>query len=286
MVIILMVVCALLKMAEGALIKKYNSKHSEGGFIFSGIVTLFAMLFFVFTDKNSLEFPPLVWLFGIAAGVCYFSATIFTYMALGCGSFALTMMILSYAMILSIIYGIAFLKEPLTLFTCIGIILVLISIYFIRAENKEKTVKKSITPFWILAMVISVFTNGFVGILTKMQQVSLKDAYSNEFMIVCLGFSTVTLLTVGALKERGKVFYILKNGGIYAALAGLSNGAKNLFNLIAQMIIPVSLLAPLGAGINNLVTFLFAFFVFKEKLSKKQIIGALLGTLALVLFNM
>lgn len=286
MVFLLMTMASLLKMVEGALIKKYNSKHSEGGFIFSGIVTLFAMLFFVITDKNSLEFLPEVIVFGIIAGVCYFSATIFTYMALGCGSFALTMLILSYAMILSIIYGIVFLKDPLTLYTCIGIILVVISIYFVKSEKKDETKKRNITPFWILAMSISVLTNGLVGVFTKMQQLRFNDAYSNEFMIVCLGFSSLTLLTAGVFKDRGKVLYILKNGGIYAALSGLSNGGKNLLCLIAQTMIPVSVLAPLEAGTRNLIAFLFSFFLFKEKLSKKQIIGAVLGTVALILFNL
>ena len=47
---------------EGIMIKKYNSKHTKGGFIFTAILSLFAMLFFLIldlvTDRTGLYFPP------------------------------------------------------------------------------------------------------------------------------------------------------------------------------------------------------------------------------------
>lgn len=273
-------------MVEGTLIKKYNSKHSEGGFIFTAIVSLFSMVFFIITDKNGLCFPPQIWIYAVLAGICYFSASIFTYIALGSGSFALTMLMLSYSLIFTIVYGIAFLKESASVFTYIGILLMLVSIYFVKADGHQKGVKKNITPLWVVAMIISLCGNGFLGILSRMQQIRFNDEYTNEFMIICLAISSVVLFVFGLYKDWGKIIYILRYGGVYAAISGMSNGASNLLGLIVNTMMPISIVSPLSAGIKNLISFLFSVFIFREKLGKRQIFGVIMGTIALILFKL
>ena len=285
MAVLLIIIKTLVHMVEGTLIKKYNSKHSEGGFIFTAIVSLFSMVFFIITDKNGLCFPPQIWIYAVLAGICYFSASIFTYIALGSGSFALTMLMLSYSLIFTIVYGIAFLKESASVFTYIGILLMLVSIYFVKADGHQKGVKKNITPLWVVAMIISLCGNGFLGILSRMQQIRFNDEYTNEFMIICLAISSVVLFVFGLYKDWGKIIYILRYGGVYAAISGMSNGASNLLGLIVNTMMPISIVSPLSAGIKNLISFLFSVFIFREKLGKRQIIGVLMGTIALVLFK-
>ena len=56
---------------EGTLIKKYNAKHTKGGFIFTAMVSLFSMLFFVLTDKGGLVFPAEMIPLGIISGFLY-----------------------------------------------------------------------------------------------------------------------------------------------------------------------------------------------------------------------
>lgn len=286
MAVLLIIIKTLVHMVEGTLIKKYNSKHSEGGFIFTAIVSLFSMVFFIITDKNGLCFPPEIWIYAVLAGICYFLASIFTYIALGSGSFALTMLMLSYSLIFTIVYGIAFLKESASVFTYIGILLMLVSIYFVKADGHQKGVKKNITPLWVVAMIISLCGNGFLGILSRMQQIRFNDEYTNEFMIICLAISSVVLFVFGLYKDWGKIIYILRYGGVYAAISGLSNGASNLLGLIVNTMMPISIVSPLSAGIKNLISFLFSVFIFREKLGKRQIIGVLMGTIALILFKL
>ncbi|MBQ6937938.1 MAG: hypothetical protein IJN36_05435, partial [Clostridia bacterium] len=61
--------------------------------------------------------------------------------------------------------------------------------------------------------------------------------------------------------------------------------ASNLLGLIVNTMMPISIVSPLSAGIKNLISFLFSVFIFREKLGKRQIIGVLMGTIALVLFK-
>ena len=107
--ILLILISTAASLVEGVVIKKYNTKHTGGDFLFTGIVSLFSMLFFVVTDKNGFDFRTGVFVYGIISGIMYCSASVYTYIALECGSFAMTMLILSYTILFSIVYGIAFL---------------------------------------------------------------------------------------------------------------------------------------------------------------------------------
>ena len=104
----LIILSSVTHLVEGSLIKKYNGKHTKGGFIFTAMVSLFSMLFFLLTDKGGLDFRAEMIPYGIVSGIFYFSASFLTFVALGCGPFALSMLIISYSCVFSISYGIFF----------------------------------------------------------------------------------------------------------------------------------------------------------------------------------
>lgn len=276
---------SLIHLMEGFFIKKYTQKHGDGGAVFVSIVTFISMIVFVLTDKGGFSFPREILLYGILSSICYASASVFTYVALESGSFVLTMLIISYSTVFSVVYGIVFLKEVTTLFTWLGIILIFVSLFFINSEKKEENEKKIITPRWVFAVLVSFVGNGVFGVLARMQQIRFNDAYSNEYMIVALGISATALLIYGLYKERGAVGKIFNRGLIYAVLAGASNGATNLLGFAVTMIVPISIVGPMNSGIKNLFAFLFSVLLFRERLNKNRVIGVALGTVSLILFN-
>ncbi len=269
---------------EGVAIKKYNSKHKVGGFLFTALISLFAMLFFFITDKNGLSFPTAMLPYALLSGVCYFTASYLTFVAFECGSFVMTNLFLSYGLLFSIGYGLFFLKDPTTPLTYVGLALILVSIFLVRQDKKEEAGTVKITAKWVIATALSVLGSGMLGVLMKLQQVKF-DQVDNEFMIITLGFSALTLLVIGLIKDGKNLGYILKNGGLYATAAGLSNGATNLLSLLVTRMIPISIASPSRAGVMILFSFLLALFLFKERFSKRQVIGVVLGTVALVLLN-
>ena len=274
---------------EGIFIKKYNTRHGKGGFLFTAIVSLFSMLFFVFKDllltDGHLTFSPAMLPYAIAAGVFYCSASFLTYVALGCGSFTLSMLILSYSGVFSIFYGLVFLRERLSVFAYIGLALVMISLFLTRAEKKKDEAEKKLSLLWLITIGISFIGSGMFGVLMRMQQVRFDAALDNEFMTVTLGFSALTLFIIGLIKNGKELGYLLRHGGLYAALSGLSNGATNALSLVVTTMMAVSLASPLKAGTKILFSFLVSLIVFRERFSKRQIAGVALGALALVLLN-
>lgn len=281
--IVLIVSAILLGQIEGVFIKKYNSKHEAGGFIFTGLVSLFSMLFFVITNTDGFQFPPGMWIYSVAAGILYCGASFLTYVALGCGSYAMSMLILSYGLVFKIGYGLFFLNEPASVFTYIGLAVIFVSIYLTRGE-KDKT-KSKFSVKWLVCILLSVFGSGMFGVVQRMQQIAFDDTCTNEFMIIALAISAASLFIIGVIKDGKKLKSILKYGGGYAISAGVANGMNNMIGLVVNTLMPVSLSSPLRAGLRIVTVFLISKLIFKEKFLKRQVVGVFLGAVALVLLN-
>ena len=283
---LLIIASSLVHKLESVFIKKYNSKHSVGGFIFTAIVSLFSMLFFLITDIASdptgLNFTGEIIIYGILAGACYALASLFTFIALGSGSFVLTGLILSYGIVITISHGL-FRGEELSLFDWIGLIILLVSVYLVKGKKDGSGAK--ITPKWVYSIALSVLFAGAFGILQREQQFAFNRAYNNEFMIVSLAFSAVFLFTVGIVKDGKNLLYIMKNGSLFAAGAGLSNGATNLISLFLYSYAPISFISPMSTGIGILLSFIISKLIFKESFSQMQYAGVAAGAAALILFN-
>lgn len=277
---------------EGVMIKKYNSKHKQGGFIFTSLISLFAMLFFFITDKGGLNFPPEMIPYGIASGIFYCMASFLTYVAFGCGSFVLTNLFLSYSLLFSVGYGLFVLREDATPLTYAGLLLMMVSVFLVRSGNKKNAPaegegpKIRISLKWVVCVALSVLGSGMFGVMQKLQQVKFEKSCDNEFMIVTLGFSAVTLFIIGLIMNGKDLFYILRHGGLYASVAGISNGATNLLNLAVNAMIPISIAAPTRSGVKIVISFLISLLIFREKLTRKQVAGVILGTAALILLNL
>lgn len=284
LVLALSVLSNLVHQVEGILIKKYNTRYDKGGSVFIAIVSLFSMIFFVITDKGGFDFRLSMLPYGIISGICYCTASLATFVALGAGPFGISKLLLSYTGIFSISYGLFFRHEKPSTLALIGIALMLISIYFNRKPNNENEKKASFK--WAICIILTIVCSGMFGVLQKLQQDVFNNEVNNEFMIVSLGFSAITLFIAGFIRDGKDTLYILKNGAPYASCAGLSNGLTNFINIIVNgMAINFSTLSPLRTGLGMIITFIISIFFFKEKLLKRQIFGVALGTLALILLN-
>ena len=274
-------------LTEGILIRFYNSKHEGGGFLFTALVSLGSMLFFLIydlvTDHTGLQFSPQILPYALIAGILYCSASFLTYVALAIGPFAISMLILSYSVIFTTGYGIVILKEPITPFFVIGLVLIALSLFLVRGKKDDGKQKMSL--FWLFCILYSTFGSGMFGVVQRMQQIRFDNAFTNEFMILSLAFSAVTLAIVGIVKDKGRCLTILKTGSPYACTAGLANGATNLLSLVVNTLIAISIASPTRAGVKSVMSFLVSLLLFKEKFLPRQIAGVILGAIAVVFLN-
>ena len=283
--ILLMTIGLLVHKFEGIFTKKYNAKNNKGGFIFTSIVSLFSMIFFIandlITDKNGLQFNAPVVTYGVLGGIGFAAACITMYYALEWGSFGLTNLLASFGILITIAHGL-FLGETLTWLSWVGIALIALSIFLVKGGEKENV---KFTTKWLIMTICAILTAGLYGILQRQQQVEFNSGLNNEFMIVTLAVSAISLFIIGVIKDGKELKNVFKHGFLYAAGGGISNGLTNFLTLYVYTLVPISFAAPMKTGIQILLSFMIARLIFKEKYSKQQYLGVALGTVALVLFN-
>lgn len=283
--ILLMTLSLLVHKFEGIFTKKYNGKHNKGEFIFTSIISLFSMIFFLakdlITDKSGLQFGGPVIIYGVIGGIGFATASITMYYALKWGSFGLTSLLSSFGILITIAHGL-FLGETISWLSWIGIALIGISIFLVKGGKEEKV---KFTTKWLIMTVFAILTAGLYGILQRQQQVEFNSSLNNEFMIITLGVSATCLFIVGVIKDGKHLKEVFKHGFLYAAGGGMANGLTNFLNLYVYTLVPISFAAPMKTGISILLSFIIANIIFKEKYSKKQYLGVVLGTTALILFN-
>lgn len=138
---------------------------------------------------------------------------------------------------------------------------------------------------WVVAAIFSAL---FAGITTILSKCGLKNTNSN--LATALRTSVVLLLAwlivwiTGAFKTITDISF---KSWIFLILSGLATGASWLCYYFAIQQGQISVVVPIDR-LSILVTVLFSYFVFHEKLSMKSFIGLLLlieGTVCMAIFT-
>lgn len=292
---LLILVFTLLNLGESMLVKAYAKRFGSGGMLMNAVIALFAALFFLVSDCIDPEtrglYVPAEMLPLALINCCLFGAGFyFAFLAFKIGPYGLTRLITSFSLLFTIFYGIIFLHEEAGVMTYIGIVMIFAAMFLInykpRAVGEGKDAEKeegAVSLKWLIYLAITVFSNGFIGILTRMQQIRFENLCSNEFQIISIGGSFVLLAVLGVIIDRDKLGAVAKNGLLYGLGAGICNGGKNFVTLVIYLCLPLSTVSPVKTGVGMISAFLVAILFYKEKYTTLQKIGVLLGAGAVIL---
>lgn len=250
----------------------------------NAVIALFAALFFLITDKGDFYAPaamiPLALINSLLFAIGYY----FTYVAFQIGPYGLTRLISNFSLLFTVFYGILFLDEPTSAFTYIGLALIVCAMVLINyhGKNQEKE-EGEISVRWLICVCTSVVANGFIGILTRFQQIRFDNACSNEFQFISIGTSFLLLAIIGLMADRDKLGKVLKVGSLYGIVAGLFNGAKNFITLAVYLYVPISTAGPIKTGLGMVGAYVVAVLLYKERYTLWQKIGVLSGACAVIL---
>lgn len=119
--------------------KPFTQKTSGKGVYFFGLLTsLVAMLFFIITSKEFFWDAGLL-LYAALFAVSYIAATVFSVAAVAYGSLSITSLIISYSLMVPTVYGLVFLKDPISAGLFPRIILLIISLFLINQKKYRLT---------------------------------------------------------------------------------------------------------------------------------------------------
>ena len=271
--------------------KQYNIKVKKtNGFIFSAIVALFAMLFFFASAGFKLNITAEVIPYSLGFALTYSAALVGTVLAIKWGPLSITLLVISYSLIIPAFYGIIALGEKLTPIKILGLILLAVSLLLISnvldRKKEAKALQEKISLRWLIALFFAFAGNGLCSTVQKMQQIALDGNYKSEFMIIALAISFVALVIVSIINKEDVRVDTLPCVG-FAAITGIANGVVNLLVMVlsAPGMMDASILFPTISGGGIVLGFVFAIFVYKEKLSVPQYIGYAIGTASVILLN-
>lgn len=279
---LLLITVTVLISLGNVLQKQYNIKTKNPNiFLYSGLTSFFAMLFFIITSQLKLTFVSDFLPYSMVFGISYAMSLIGKVYAIRVGSLAISSLIISYSLLVPTAYGVVFLNDDIKVSAYIGIFLLIISMFMLNAEKGE--FKFSFK--WLIYILLAFIGNGLCSTVQKMEQLAFDGMYKNEFMIIALGISTFVLL-VTAFFQKGDVKEEIKRCFNLSVLGGFSNGVVNLFVILLTGSIPNSVLFPSISAGGIALSFFVAMFVYKEKLLRVQITGYILGIASVILLNL
>lgn len=271
--------------AEAMIVKKYGDKHGKGGMFFNAVLCLSATIYFFITDKGGLILPRGILIYGIINSTMYAIGFYAAYLAISSGSFGLTRLFTSFGSIVIILYGVVILKEPVSPLMIAAIILVLLSVFLMKYQKRSPYEKTQFSLKWIISIILIIISNSLISIIGKMQHNTFADTYKNEYLIVSFLGSAFWLIIMAIIFERESFTSTIKHGALYGISAGLFNGINNLFIIVSYNYFPISFLSPVRTGLGMTISFLVSSLIYKEKFNRRQIIGVIIGVIAVILIN-
>lgn len=231
------------------------------------------------TNITYIETKTLVFLIlsGLSTGaswLCYFKA-------LQLGDINKVVPIDKSSIVLTIILASMFLNEGISLLKFISIILIGLGTLFMI--DKKDSSNNSNNKQWLIYACLSALFASLTSIFGKIGITNINSNYGNAIR------TTVVLIMSWAMvfitNKSSKIKTVDKKEIIFIVLSGIATGVSWLAYYKALQVGPLSIIAPIDK-LSILVTIIFSYFVFKEKLSFKALVGLLLiiiGTLLLVL---
>ncbi len=221
------------------------------------------------------------WIFLILSGLSTGASWLCYFKALQLGDINKVVPIDKSSVILTILMAFIFLREEISAAKAVGVVLVGAGT-FMMIEKRDITENKSAKKNWILYAAGSAVFASLTSILGK---IGISDVESNLGTairtVVVLIMAWAMVLLAGKINT---VKGIPKKEMLFITMSGIATGGSWLFYYKALQDGPASVVVSIDK-LSIVVTVVFSYVVFREKLSKKSLAGLVLivaGTLAML----
>lgn len=203
--------------------------------------------------------------------------------AMSVGAMSITAICVMYGMIIPAVAGPIFWKEPIGILQIPGIILMILSLWFMKEKTpaeKQKTAKK-----WMLLALFAFILSGMAGVMEKIHQsTESKEERMSFVCIACLFMFVFSVLAVLITKKKTDNNVKTKIPFI-AILSGLVIGFYSTVNLILAGKLDSMIYYPVANGGAMILTVIVAAVIFRERFTRSSIFGIILGLLGILLLS-
>lgn len=278
--------------ANGLLRNEYSKKdigNMTDFHVFNTISNLasalvLAVIAFAAGQMNSLSSATVIYgiLLGAIAAVCCFVDMA----ALAVGPLSYTGIFQSCSMVIPAFSGLLFFKESVSAFQYAGAVIMILS-FVCAVDTKSDRNKASFK--WVVYCLISFLFNGSIGVVQKFHQNTPGKEEIFPFLVITFAVSTLLtgiLWLMYAPKTPPTILSSRRSARklvFYSASVGALIALCNYLNTHLSGAMPSIIVFPVINGGIMLLTSATGLFLFREKLTKKQLIGLIAGTAAILL---
>ena len=250
------------------------------------VVLIFSwiMVLVVGSQHTITEIEPKAFIFLILSGLATGASWICYFKALSVGDINKVVPIDKSSTVLTVLLAIICFGETSNLVMKLIATAILAVGIFLMVEKKKREEKQE-NKMWMLYAVLAAVFAALTSILAKM---GISGVESNLGTAIRTGVVLIMAwVIVFARGKQTQLKNIDKKELLFIGLSGIATGASWLCYYYAIQNGEVSVVVPIDK-LSIIVTVIFSYFVFKEKLSKKAFAGLCLmvaGTLLMVFFK-
>lgn len=267
----------------------YNEKNADRpnvSRLYTATVPVFAALGWLVLWCFDFSFDLRVLPYSLGYGVTYTCFTVGILGALQAGSTSLTALIKQLALVGVSLWGFLFWDVEPGLLSVLGLALIVVSLILCLLKKETGEGEGNLAKWLFYALLITVGNAG-CSIIQRYQQMAFQYQHKNMLMFFGVFFSCFVTAFLARKEDRTHWKTALRKTWVFPALSGLSSSMANLFVLILTKRGMSSTILYPGMAVGGLMlTVLFSFFGFKERLRPLQWCGLIVGAAALVLLNL
>ena len=253
---------------------KNELKTNDHKYRFNMIMYAVCILLFAIGLING-EISLFTVLLGVVFGVVTALSNLYKMRALSDGPMHITLLITTSSMIIPAISGVFF-AEAFSIYKLLVMAALLGFIYLSFDKKKGERMNGK----WLLCVSLAFVLQGSIGVLQKVHQASEHKSELSAFLFVAflcsLAYSRIRA------KSGFKALGFGKKHVLFGIACGVCTYLMNIINLHLSGVLPSQLFFPLINGSAIILSSLTSIFIFKERITKKQLVGLVGGIASLV----
>lgn len=252
-----------------------NMKTRRDNLRFNGVMYIFCFVAYsIMAIQKEISLGTI--LMGCVYGIMTVLFNMSTIQALSLGPMHITSLITTSSMIIPTVFGTFLAREPFSTVKLLFLLLLIGCIFLGTAQKHSNSIGKN----WGWYCLAAFLSSGMLGVLQKLHQVSNFGEERAGFLGA--GFLCAFLLTgVSSLGKKQKLSLTVKH-----YLAAIGCGAcvfvVNYLTMVLVAVIPSQVFFPAMNGGAILLTAVSSVLLFKEPITRRQLIGLCGGIGALI----
>lgn len=287
--VMLLSISILFAVVNNLLLHGINNKwfRGMGDTLFFNALVSVVWLVILLAMNAGMKISAQSWLWGIGYGSIMSAFLLCKMQAMATGPVSVTSFIGCSSLLISTAFGVMYFHEKVSIIQITGVIFLIFALFLtVFKPSKNQAEQEKSEKSWFLWCFLFFICSGITGIVFKLHQSSQARDEVNRMMLAAAITSIVLFLVLSLIVQRKKdktLPRIPAPAYIFVIACGIVSCGYNRLNISLSGLIPSIVFFPVFNGSVIFLASLFAAILFREKITKRQMTGIIIGIAALLM---